>query len=460
MSGKIPPHAVDLEKTILGACIIESNAISEAVEIFRDEPVFYKPEHQAIYDTLLAMFKASENIDTLTLISNLKKTKKLEEVGGEFYIIDLSGSVSSTAHLEYHCRIVQQQYVKRQSIHVASELLQKSFEDDSDIFDILDESYRELDRVTEWLQTKKPTTLPELVSQLFKRAESKEPGVPSSINKINDLLNGYQNSDLIINAARPGMGKTAFMLSEALHQARNGYPVGIFSLEMAALQLIGRQMANFCSIDGSRIHSNRLSTEERQRLEYLAEEFKRLPIFIHDQPSISILELKIQAKKWKRDHNIRMIYIDYLQLMTVSSKKGTNREQEISEISRSLKALAKELDIPIMALSQLSRAVETRGGEKRPMLSDLRESGAIEQDADIVQFIYRPQYYDIENWSDDGTPTDNQAEIDHAKNRHGKTGYCRVGCNLRYMQFHNLEESHTIPESVLQDWDMDDKEPF
>lgn len=452
MKGKTPPNAIDLEEVIIGACLIDSYAIAETVEIFRNEPVFYKQEHQEVYNAMLEMFNNSEPIDLLTVCDALRKRKKLELIGGEYAIIQFTQKISTSANIERHCRIIQQYYIKRKSIQVGSQLAAKSYEDDTDIFELLDGSYKELDRVSAWLQTKKPSTLAEIRTKLFKTINSGETGVPSSLSKINNQTNGYQKSDLIILAARPGMGKTALMLNEVMACATSGKPVGIFSLEMSDTQLLGRMMANYCEIDTSKISRNKLSDEEVSILNLKGPKFDELPIYIHDQAALSTLELKIQASKWKRENKIEMLFVDYLQLMTVGKASKGNREQEISEISRSLKALAKELEIPIMALAQLSRAVETRGGMKRPQLSDLRESGAIEQDADAVMFLLRPEYYEIKEW-DDRTPTDKQAEINFAKLRNAQPFSCVVRTKLQYMQFKDLNdfpetESTSIPTAT------------
>ena len=286
---------------------------AETVEIFRNEPVFYKAEHQEIYDAMLEMFNASQPIDLLTVADALRKRKKLELVGGEYALIQITQKISSSANLERHCRIVQQYYVKRKSIQVGNDLTNKSYDDDTDIFELIDGSYKELDRVSEWLQTKKPSSLAEIRTKLFKVINSGETGVPSSLSKINNQTNGYQKSDLIILAARPGMGKTALMLNEVMACATSGKPVGIFSLEMSDTQLLGRMMSNYCEIDTSKISRNKLNEEEVSILNRKGLEFDKLPIYIHDQAAISTLELKLQASKWKRENNIEMIFVDYLQ---------------------------------------------------------------------------------------------------------------------------------------------------
>lgn len=448
--GKLPPQAMDLEEAILGAALQDKYIIDLIIEIFRDEKVFYKAAHQVIYDAMYEMAVDNQPIDMITVIHKLKTLGKLEAIGGEFYIVELTQKVSSSAHTEYHCRIVMQMHVKRQSIRVANDIIERSYNEETDIFDLLDASQKEMDDVSQWLIRKKPTEFKNVVDSVFEGSENNEAGVPSSLAKLQKKLNGYREEDLIIVAARPGMGKTALMLSEAKHMAKLGHPVAIFSLEMSDKDLVRRMLAEECGIDSSKITLNRLSQEEKDLMAQKRPEFEKLPIFIHDQAGLTPMELRGQASRWKREKGIKMIYVDYLQLMNASGKNHTgNREQEISSISRSLKATAKELGVPVMALSQLSRAVETRGGYKRPILSDLRESGAIEQDADVIMFLLRPEYYKIFEWDDDSRSScRDQAEIGVAKFRGGETGACVVGCNLKYMRFFDLEEDDNFFDSL------------
>lgn len=448
--GKLPPQAVDLEEAILGAALQDKYIIDLIIEIFRDEKVFYKAAHQVIYDAMYEMAVDSQPIDMITVIHKLKTLGKLEAIGGEFYIVELTQKVSSSAHTEYHCRIVMQMHVKRQSIRVANDIIERSYNEETDIFDLLDASQKEMDDVSQWLIRKKPTEFKNVVDSVFDSSENNEAGVPSSLAKLQKKLNGYREEDLIIVAARPGMGKTALMLSEAKHMAKLGHPVAIFSLEMSDKDLVRRMLAEECGIDSSKITLNRLNQEEKNLMAEKRPEFEKLPIYIHDQAGLTPMELRGQASRWKREKGIKMIFVDYLQLMNASGKNHTgNREQEISSISRSLKATAKELGVPVMALSQLSRAVETRGGYKRPILSDLRESGAIEQDADVIMFLLRPEYYKVFEWDDDSRSScRGQAEIGVAKFRGGETGACVVGCNLKYMRFFDLEEDDDFFDSL------------
>lgn len=441
--GKIPPQAIDLEERILGACLIDKYAISEVVEIITDnDAVFYKEAHQYIYKTMLNMFTESIEIDLLTVSTELKKENKLELVGGDFYLIELSQKVSSSAHIEIHCRYIMQYYVKRHTIRVASEMIENAYEESKDVFDLLEESQRSLDDTSQWLLRKKSSDLKSGYDKFLQSKESPvKTGIQSKFKKLRDKLS-YHPSDLIIVAARPGMGKTALVLNEAKHIAKQNIPVGFFSLEMSEMQLIGRLVAEEFGIESNRIKEDNLTPSEKQVLRKEGYKIANLPIYIHDEGGLTIMSAKTIIGKWVRQNGVKIVFLDYLQLMNgFGNNKNGNREQEISYISRTLKAVAKEFDIPIIALSQLSRAVETRGGSKRAMLSDLRESGAIEQDANVVMFIYRPEYYHIEEWDDDERgPTANQTEIDIAKNREGKLGHTRISNDLRYMRFEDLDE--------------------
>lgn len=436
---KPQPAALDLERSVLGAAI-GYNGAGELIEILRKEKVFHDAKHQGIYDAIVQLYERSETVDLLTVSHELKKLGKLEAVGGNVKLIELSNNVTGTAKLEYHSRIIQQMFVKRQAIGVGVKIQEESYKDETDIFQLLEASYRELDNVSDWLMVKKSGDFKDIVDKIFEAADDQTIGVPSSLGPLQSKLNGYQKTDLIIMGARPGMGKTALMVNEAMGAARKGIPVGIFSLEMSDKQLASRMLANYCGINVEKVALNKLDDFEIRSMNENREEFSKLPIYIHDQPAMSPLEVKIQAAKWKREKGIEMVYLDYLQLMRLKGHKG-NREQEVSECSAALKGLAKELDIPVMALAQLSRSPEQRGGMKRPMLSDLRESGSIEQDADLIMFLLRPEYYKIEEWDDESrSPTAGQAEINIEKFRNGKTGSCVVGCRLEFMQFYDLNE--------------------
>lgn len=437
--GKLPPQAIDLEEAIIGAMMIDKNGQDEAIELLTSE-VFYKDENKYIFEAITTLYNKNQPIDLLTISSELKRTSKLDLVGGDFRLIQLTQKISSSAHIDYHCRIILQKYIQRKCIRVSSEIIETSYDENVDVFELLERAYKEFGEVTDLITVGKTNNFKENVIEYLNVSKKNKEGIPSSLTKLNKKLNGYQNSDLIILAARPGMGKTALVLNEILECGLRGIPVAFFSLEMSEKQIIGRLLSIISGVDIVKINNMDLTPSEIIFLKKCADLLASMPIIIDDTGGISPIELKIKCNKLKRENGIRMVVVDYLQLMKVKNKKVGNREQEISEISQSLKNLAKDLDVPVIALSQLSRSVEQRGASKRPLLSDLRDSGSIEQDADVVLFIYRPEYYKIDEWDDEErSSTSNQAEIDVAKYRHGETGYCRTGCDLKYMRFMDVE---------------------
>ena len=450
MEFKPKPNNLDLEEVVLGGMLSERRGVAAFVEIVKDTNVFYDPKNAIIYEAILSLYKLSQGVDLLTVSNYLRKEGKLEEIGGSAHLAFLTQKSVTTAFIEYHTLILLELYVKRKSIDVGYQLVEKSYEDGANVFEILDYSYKELDKVSDWLSIKQPKEIGDYLTEVLK-PKSERAGVPTAVRDINLKLNGYQPSDLVIIAGRPAMGKTAYALSDALHQARLGYPVGIFSLEMSARQLTARLFANYSGIDSNKLAFGSLTQSEYDVAAELRSSFSKLPLYIDDEPFLTLLSLKIKAKKWVREKGVKVIYIDYLQLIS-NNQKGRTRDQEIGEISRTLKGLAKELDIPIVALSQLSRGVETRG-DKRPMLSDLRESGAIEQDADNVLFLYRPEYYGIPQW-EDGSPTANEVEVIISKFRNGTTGGIITGCQLQYMRFFerggnvsmNIHQENNLPK--------------
>ena len=424
--GKIPPQALDLEEAVIGAMLIDEKGVNEIIEILSPE-VFYKRSHQLIYESIERLFRESEPIDLLTVSSDLKKNKNFEAVGGDFFLINLSQKVSSSAHIEFHSRIILQKYIQRKLISISNEIIQKSYDETTDVMDLLDEAESKLYDVAQGNIKTSTETAQNLVIKAKKRIEEIDnkdglSGVSTGFEKLDALTSGWQPSDLVIVAARPGMGKTALALSMARNiSVSQNIPVAFFSLEMSSVQLITRLISSETGLSSDKLRTGRLAEHEWQQLNIKVSDLESAPLFIDDSPSLTIFELRAKARRLASSHGIKLIIIDYLQLMNIgSSNKAGNREQEISTISRNLKALAKELDIPVIALSQLSRAVETRGGTKRPILSDLRESGAIEQDADIVSFLYRPEYYGITEWDDDmKTPSEGQGEFIVAKHRNG-----------------------------------------
>ncbi len=423
--GKIPPQAVDLEEAVLGAMMIDKKGVDDVIDILHAE-VFYKESHQLIYAAIFNLFQNSEPTDLLTVANQLRKTGDLEKAGGDFYIVGLTQKVASSAHIEFHARIILQKYIQRKLISISAEIIEESYDETVDVFDLLDSAESKLFEVTQGNLKKGSESAEGLVDQAIKKIQeisNKEgmSGVATGFTRLDELTSGWQPSDLVILAARPGMGKTAFVMSMAKNMAIDfGTPCAIFSLEMSSIQLITRMISSETGISSGKLRKGTLEPHEWEQLNVKVKNLSKAPIFIDDTPSLSIFDLRAKARRLASQHGIKIIIIDYLQLMTAGSAAGGNREQEISMISRNLKALAKELAIPVIALSQLSRAVETRGGNKRPLLSDLRESGAIEQDADIVSFIYRPEYYGLTEWDDEERSNcEGQAEFIVAKHRNG-----------------------------------------
>ena len=464
--GKIPPQAVDLEEVVLGAMMIDKKGVDEVIDILHPD-VFYKDAHRYIYEAIFTLFESSEPVDLLTVSAQLKKAGRLDQVGGDFYLIKLTQKVASSAHIEFHARIILQKYIQRSLIKISSEIIEDAYDDSSDVFDLLDNAEAKLYEVTQGNLKRSAETAQNLVIMAKKKIEeisNKEglSGIPSGFDKVDKLTSGWQPSDLIIIAARPGMGKTALTLSMARNMAVNSnIPVAFFSLEMSSVQLITRLISSETGLSSEKLRTGRLEKHEWEQLNVKVKSLEKAPLFIDDTPSLSIFDLRAKARRLVSQHKIRLIILDYLQLMTAgSSQKGGNREQEISTISRNLKALAKELDVPVIALSQLSRAVETRGGSKRPILSDLRESGAIEQDADIVSFIYRPEYYKIDEWDDEErTPTQGQAEFIVAKHRNGGLDNIRLKFIAQLGKFDNLDDFDS-PFEFQSKMNVDGENPF
>ncbi|MBU2526145.1 MAG: replicative DNA helicase [Bacteroidetes bacterium] len=446
--GKIPPQAVDLEEVVLGAMMIDKKGVSEVIDILTPD-AFYKDAHKLIFEAIYTLFHDTQPIDLLTVSTQLKKGGNLELAGGDYYLIQLTQKVASSAHIEYHARIILQKYILRSLIRISSEIIEDSYDDSQDVFDLLDKAESKLFEISQTNIKTSTEVAQSLISQAKKKIEeiaNKEglSGIPSGFDKLDKLTSGWQSSDLIIIAARPGMGKTAFVLSMARNiTVQHQIPVALFSLEMSSVQLITRLISSETELESEKLRTGNLNGYEWEQLNVKVKNLETAPLYIDDSASLSIFDLRAKARRLVSQYGIKLIIIDYLQLMTAGTNgKGGNREQEISSISRNLKALAKELDIPVIALSQLSRAVETRStSSKRPLLSDLRESGAIEQDADIVSFIYRPEYYKIDNWDDDDNkPTQNQAEFIVAKHRNGAIDNIRLKFEGKFGKFDNLEE--------------------
>lgn len=436
--GKMQPQAVPVEEIVLGSLLIDKDAFSMVVEVLRPSS-FYKPAHGLIFEAMLHLFEQSQPIDIVTVYEALNKANQLDTIGGIGYLVDLSNRVSSSANLEYHARIIAQKFIQRELIRVSTNTISDSFEDTKDVFDLLDEAESSLFEITQQNLNRSYEHLGSLAVQAQKQIEivsTREEGllgVPTGFQELDKMTSGWQKSDLIIVAARPGMGKTALTLALARNAAvdhRKG--VALFSLEMSSMQLTQRLISMESEISGTKLRNAQLAEYEWQQLHTTVEKLSDVPIFVDDTPAINIFELRAKCRRLKMQHDIQLVVIDYLQLMSGGpDQKRGNREQEISSISRALKGMAKELDVPVIALSQLSRAVETRGGVKRPQLSDLRESGAIEQDADLVLFIYRPDYYDLE----DPTVPQGFTELIVAKHRNGALGTVNLRFVDKYAKF-------------------------
>jgi replicative DNA helicase len=446
--GRVPPQAIDLEEAVLGALLIDNTAVGDVLDILSPNN-FYKENNKIIFDTITKLFADSLPVDILTVSEALRKNGQHEVVGGDYYLVYLTQKVASAAHIEYHARVIVEKSIQRDIISIAGELIEDAFDETSDVLELLDRSEQRLFDITSGNIKKNFESSSDLVKQALEHIRdisNKEgvSGVPSGFNGIDKITGGWQNSDLIIIAARPGMGKTAFVLSMARSVSiKYNVPIAIFSLEMSSVQLITRMISSETQISSEDLRKGKLTNAQWQELTRKVDKLEKAPIYIDDTPSISIFDLRAKCRRLKSTKDIQLIVIDYLQLMTAGQgNKGVgNREQEISTISRSLKAIAKELNVPVIALSQVNRGVETRaGGSKRPMLSDLRESGAIEQDADIVSFIYRPEYYEIDQW-EDGSSCLKQAEFIIAKHRNGSLDNVRLKFIGQFAQFDDLEIS-------------------
>ncbi|WP_433833196.1 replicative DNA helicase [Flavobacterium anhuiense] len=465
--GKLPPQAIELEEAVLGAMMIDKKGVDDVIDILQPD-AFYKDAHKHIFEAILQLFTETQPIDILTVSTQLKKNGKLDIAGGDFYLIQLTQKIASSAHIEFHSRIILQKFIQRSLIRISSEIIEESYDESADVFDLLDKAESKLYEVTQGNIKRSSETAQSLVLQAKKKIEeiSKKEGlsgVETGFHNLDKLTSGWQPSDLIIIAARPAMGKTAFVLSMARNIAiQYGHGVALFSLEMASVQLITRLISSETGLSSEKLRTGKLEAHEWTMLSTKVKDLEKAPLFIDDTPSLSIFDLRAKCRRLASQHGIKIIIIDYLQLMTAggNAKGGGNREQEISTISRNLKALAKELNVPVIALSQLSRAVETRGSSKRPLLSDLRESGAIEQDADIVSFLYRPEYYKIEEWDDEeASPTAGQAEIMIAKHRNGGIENIRLKFLGHLGKFDNLDEFSGSYDDLPSKMNHDDN-PF
>ncbi|MCD4744864.1 MAG: replicative DNA helicase [Bacteroidales bacterium] len=453
--GKIPPQAVELEEAVLGALMLEQNALTLVIDILKPE-IFYKENHQIIFSAIHRLFARSQPIDILTVTNELKSKGELEIIGGAYYITQLTNRIASTANVEYHAKIVLQKFIQRELIKISSEIIKDAFEDTTDVFDLLDKAEKNLFAVSENNFRRDYKDMQSLIIdaikdiQKAKEHEGNLRGIPSGFTELDRVTTGWQKSDLVILAARPGMGKTAFVLSMARNIAVDfKKPIAFFSLEMSCVQLVTRLISSETQLSANKLKRGDLENYEWEQLNAKISNLIEAPLLIDDTPALSIFELRAKCRRLKAHHKIELIIIDYIQLMSSGGENKGNREQEISNISRSLKSLSKELDIPIIALSQLNRSVETRGGSKKPILSDLRESGAIEQDADMVLFIYRPEYYKIDE-DEHGNSTKGLAELIIAKHRNGALADIKLNFIDRFAKFTDFEiNDFEIPGEIM-----------
>ena len=445
IEGKLQPQALELEQAVLGALMIDNESLSDAIDSLQAE-YFHAPKPQKIFEAIVNLFNNTQPVDILTVSEELKRLEMFKEIGGLAYISELTNNVSSSSNTEFHARIIAEKFIKRSLINISRKISNDAFDDSVDIFDLLNDAEANLFTVTEGTLRKSYDKMSSLIKgaleniEILRNKEDGLSGVPSGFTNVDRVTSGWQQSDLVIVAARPGMGKTAFALTMARNIAvDHNTPIGFFSLEMSSEQLVNRLIASEAELGASKLRKGDLADHEMVQLHEKIKHLSEAPIFIDDTPGLSIFELRAKARRLVKNHGVGIIMIDYLQLMTAGGNAG-NREQEISTISRSLKGIAKELKIPVIALSQVNRGVESRTGvgSKRPMLSDLRESGAIEQDADIVTFIYRPEYYKIYEW-DNGDDSRGQGELIIAKHRNGSLKNVRLKFTGEFAKFTDLD---------------------
>ncbi len=450
--GHLQPQATDVERLVLGALMVDKDAFSVISELVRPE-TFYEPRNQKIFQAIQTLSMAEKPVDIATVTEQLKRDGTLEDVGGPLYLLELNQHVASSAHVEYHAKILAQKFLARQLISYASMVETKAFDETIDVDELMQEAEGTLFELSQRNMKQDYTQIDPVVKNaidILQKASANAgglTGIPTGYADLDDKTSGWQNSDLVILAGRPAMGKTAFALSLAKNIAiDHQIPVGFFSLEMSNVQLVNRLISNVCEISGKKILNGQLSGDEWERLDKNLRRMQGAPLYIDDTPGMSIFELRTKARRLVREKQVKIIMIDYLQLMNANGVKFGSRQEEVSTISRSLKGLAKELDIPILALSQLNRGVEGREGleGKRPQLSDLRESGAIEQDADMVCFVHRPEYYHL--YSDEkGNDLRGKAEIIIAKHRKGATGIVLLNFHGEFTRFENPNESFIPP---------------
>lgn len=456
VTGKLPPRDTDLEEIVLGACMLEKDAYMNVCDILVPDS-FYDPVNRKIYEAITALGHSQRPIDMMTVIEQLRHDGTIDEVGGAIHIAELTARVYSAANIDYHAKIIAQKYLARRLITFAVQVETKAFDESNDVDDLLQETESDLFAISQTQLKREVIQIDPVINQALEQIQNAAnsdtglSGLQTGFSELDKITSGWQNSDLIIIAARPAMGKTAFVLSMAKNMAVDyNMPVGIFTLEMANVQLVKRLISNVASLEGEKIKSGRLTPEEWDRLNSRLRNVYSAPLYLDETPGLSITELRTKARRLVREKGVKMIMIDYLQLMNATGLKLGSREQEVSTISRSLKALAKELNIPVIALSQLNRSTENRE-DKRPVLSDLRESGAIEQDADIVCFIHRPEYYTKAPVDGEGRDIRGLAELIVAKHRSGAVGTVELNFVSKFAKFENRDEGYNIMQEAMSE---------
>jgi replicative DNA helicase len=465
-AARIPPHDIDAEKAVLGAMLLDKHAVPVAIELLQPD-YFYSTANEKIFATMVELYSKNTEIDVITVREELKKKGYLDNIGGSPYLNELVTSIVSSANIEAHAQIVAEKYMLRRMIISMSSNIHRCYDNHEDAFSLIDDIEKEIFKVSEARLKRSVVPMQQAITKTMEMLEKLHgmrggvTGVPSGFTDLDKLTGGFQKSDLIIIAARPAVGKTAFALSLARNAAvKYQYPVAIYSLEMSQQQLLIRLLAAEAKVDAQRLRTGTLPEEEWRKISTTVGKLARAPLFIDDTPALSILELRARSRRLKTEHNIGMIIVDYLQLMQ-GPPNAESREREISSISRSLKVLAKELDIPVIALSQLRRAVEEHS-DKKPMLSDLRESGALEQDADVVIFIHRPELYGIETFTDSGESTKNVAEVIVGKQRNGPTDTVKLTFIRENARFENYRKYVSEPGNTAEvsDHQPDEVPPF
>jgi replicative DNA helicase len=452
--GRVPPQATDVERAVLGAMMLEADAIAPAIELVQPF-AFYDPKHRKVFEAICNLFERGHPVDVLTVSDELKRMGSLESVGGSYFLSQLTSDISTAANVEHHARIVVEKSLLRELIATMTRLVGVAYDPSTDAFEILDQAERDIFEISDNQLRRSSRSMSEVLKETLHRLESIHgqdggiTGARSGFHRLDQMTSGFQRSDLIVVAARPSMGKTALILRLARNAAldpKEKTGVAIFSLEMSAQQLAQRLLTAEARIDAQAARTGRLHDDDWPDLARAAGRLSQAPIFIDDTAGLGVLEIRAKARRLKAEHDIGLIVVDYLQLMHGSGDGRQNREQEIAQISRSLKGLAKELEIPVIAVSQLSRAVETRGGDRRPMLSDLRESGSIEQDADVVLFIYRAERYGI-LVDDNGNSTEGLAEVIVGKQRNGPIGTIKLAWLDQYATFENLTSFYSADDN-------------